>query len=402
MPIVFNEDDHFDFDKPANNMLAAMSEYASWGFFDPGGNNYHDGYQSPPVNWEINTPRKRAFFDLVARMTADGAAGAGQVYPGREWAAKRPEEMGLDPGKLDVVARYVGGTGCVVRGGFLVFTWGHADKRADVASACKPWFTHFLFAAVEEAKLKGIDEPVAHIEPRLATLNAPLAHKDREISWRHLANQTSCYGVRERPGTAFDYSDYNMAIFFDSLFFGVYKSSAERVTRDVLHPRLTDVLECQDAPRFNDRGRLAISPRDFARFGLLYLREGNWRGRQLLSRAHVRTILSSPVTNTIPRTNGNPAEMLPGQRTLGGGSNQTDHLGSYSFAWWTNGVDRQGRRHWPAAPQDTFAAMGHMGKRALVVIPSRDLIAVWNDSAIEGREMENSALDLLLHACAKP
>ena len=31
MPILFNEDDHFDFDKPANNFTAAVIEYASWG-----------------------------------------------------------------------------------------------------------------------------------------------------------------------------------------------------------------------------------------------------------------------------------------------------------------------------------------------------------------------------------
>ncbi len=31
MPILFNEDDHFDFDRPENNMMAAVSEYASWG-----------------------------------------------------------------------------------------------------------------------------------------------------------------------------------------------------------------------------------------------------------------------------------------------------------------------------------------------------------------------------------
>ena len=37
MPILFNEDDHFDFDKPLNNFVAAISEYASWGYFDPGG-----------------------------------------------------------------------------------------------------------------------------------------------------------------------------------------------------------------------------------------------------------------------------------------------------------------------------------------------------------------------------
>lgn len=69
MPILFNEDDHFDFDKPQNNFLAAIAEYASWGYFDPGESNYRDGYQCPPVNWGINTERKKAFFSLVAQMT---------------------------------------------------------------------------------------------------------------------------------------------------------------------------------------------------------------------------------------------------------------------------------------------------------------------------------------------
>jgi hypothetical protein len=69
MPILFNEDDHFDFDKPMNNMVAATGEFASWGYFDPGQSNYRDGYQCPPVKWEINTPRKQDFFNKVAEIT---------------------------------------------------------------------------------------------------------------------------------------------------------------------------------------------------------------------------------------------------------------------------------------------------------------------------------------------
>jgi len=69
VPILFNEDDHFDFEKPANNMLAATGAYCSWGYFDPGKSDYADGYQSPPVNWGINTPRKKAFFDKVKEIT---------------------------------------------------------------------------------------------------------------------------------------------------------------------------------------------------------------------------------------------------------------------------------------------------------------------------------------------
>lgn len=69
MPVVFNEDDHFEFEAPACNMAAALGEYASWGYYDPGTSNYRDGYQSPPVRWDANTDRKRAFFDLLRAVT---------------------------------------------------------------------------------------------------------------------------------------------------------------------------------------------------------------------------------------------------------------------------------------------------------------------------------------------
>ena len=73
MPILFNEDDHFDFDKPFNNCIAAVSQYASWGYFDPGENDYCNGYQSVPVQWQINTPRKRAFFQKIRDITGYNA-----------------------------------------------------------------------------------------------------------------------------------------------------------------------------------------------------------------------------------------------------------------------------------------------------------------------------------------
>ncbi|MCG9127138.1 hypothetical protein JT359_05995 [Candidatus Poribacteria bacterium] len=69
MPILFNEDDHFDFDKPFNNCVAAINEYASWGYFDPGENDYCHGYQSVPVQWQINTSRKKAFFNKIKQIT---------------------------------------------------------------------------------------------------------------------------------------------------------------------------------------------------------------------------------------------------------------------------------------------------------------------------------------------
>jgi hypothetical protein len=71
MPLVFNEDDHEQFDQPANNFAAAVAGRASWGWFDfrRRGEGPHEGYQSPPVDWGIRSARKRAFFQYCAEIT---------------------------------------------------------------------------------------------------------------------------------------------------------------------------------------------------------------------------------------------------------------------------------------------------------------------------------------------
>ena len=70
-PVLFNEDDHFDFEKPRNNFAAAIGEYASWGYFDYRlvGEPFAAGYQCVPVDWGINHARKKAFFEMVREVT---------------------------------------------------------------------------------------------------------------------------------------------------------------------------------------------------------------------------------------------------------------------------------------------------------------------------------------------
>lgn len=70
-PILFNEDDHFEFDQELNNFIAAVSEHASWGYFDfrMKGEGFDEGFQSVPVSWRISSQRKRGFFQLLAEIT---------------------------------------------------------------------------------------------------------------------------------------------------------------------------------------------------------------------------------------------------------------------------------------------------------------------------------------------
>jgi hypothetical protein len=71
-PILYNEDDHFDFEKNENHMLAALEGYAGWGLFDyrKTREKFQDGFQSLPVDWTISSERKRGFFNLLKKVTS--------------------------------------------------------------------------------------------------------------------------------------------------------------------------------------------------------------------------------------------------------------------------------------------------------------------------------------------
>ncbi len=86
-PILINEDGII-----LDNLEAAIDEYASWGLYAQGyGSDYSDlscnwklrqrensfddlsGFQTVPVNWAINSPEKRAFFDRLRLITGGTA-----------------------------------------------------------------------------------------------------------------------------------------------------------------------------------------------------------------------------------------------------------------------------------------------------------------------------------------
>jgi CubicO group peptidase (beta-lactamase class C family) len=79
--------------------------------------------------------------------------------------------------------------------------------------------------------------------------------------------------------------------------------------------------------------------RDFARFGMLYANEGNWRGKQLISRGWVKESTRAD-TNTDPSLD-------------------------YQYFWWVNTPD--GKNH--------FSARGNYGQY-IYVAPEKDLVIV--------------------------
>ena len=328
------------------------------------------------------------------------------VFPGQEWETAAPEEAGLDEAVLEELAEHVGGRGCVIRHGRLVYGWGDIAEPGDVASALKPLLSTLLFFAIQDGLLGGPEALVSAHAPTLTELGP---ETDGHITWKHLAQQTSGYGLEEGPGEAYSYNDYALALYYDALMDAVFEAHGD----EVLSRYLGEPLQFQDPYTFeafgpDDRpGRLAISVRDFARFGQLILRQGQWEGEQLLASAYVEEMLGTILPAETPVTSGRETGMLDGQRTIGGSRTITEvGPGFYSYNWWRNGVDRDGNRLYVDGPEDLILAGGHGGRRNLFVFPSQDLIVVWNDSHIDDHDdspgnpdtMSNQAVRLIMAA----
>jgi CubicO group peptidase (beta-lactamase class C family) len=90
--------------------------------------------------------------------------------------------------------------------------------------------------------------------------------------------------------------------------------------------------------------------RDWARFGLLYLRDGVWEGERILPEGWVRYSVT-------------PAPAAP--------------LGEYGAQWWLNaGAAKDStRRPFPNLPREFYRAAGFEGQM-VGVVPSADLVVV--------------------------
>ncbi len=333
----------------------------------------------------------RAFWctGLAVGLVALAAAGWGvwraqaAGFPGRHWEQVAPENAGFSAAKLEAFSRKTGGAGCIVQAGKMIHSWGNVTNRHDVASSSKPVYAFLTFKAVEEGRLASLDDRVATFMPGLEQLNPELGFKDREITFRHLLSQTSGYGLAEKPGEAFAYNDYGTGLLVWTVLHEVFKTPW-KLFDDVLNgPRLGLAIGFEDQPDLNEShshmGRLRMSARDQARFALLYLRGGEWRGRRVLRADLFAEAMDGLLPPDFPRTAGVESRTMKKPYSIGGGKNLKNHLGCLGYFWWHNHATPDGARLLPDAPPRTFLGSGYGGRFAMVVVPEMDLVAVWQN-----------------------
>jgi CubicO group peptidase (beta-lactamase class C family) len=110
------------------------------------------------------------------------------------------------------------------------------------------------------------------------------------------------------------------------------------------------ILEPDSSGTFVGSSYAYATPRDWARFGLLYFNNGVWQGERILPEGWVE--YTTTPTPKAPR-------------------------GEYGAHFWLNAgsVGDPNNRRWPSAPKDAFAALGFQEQK-VIVIPSKNLLLI--------------------------
>jgi CubicO group peptidase (beta-lactamase class C family) len=311
----------------------------------------------------------RAFLGgmILVLSTFVAAPAPAEVWPEQEWATATPGSRGMSAAALDKVAAYAqehgGVSGCVIRHGFLVKEWGDTSARADIKSAAKGAFGATALGLAVDAGLVELDDPARGHLPEIGGDNP-----GNDPAWlgaitiRQLATMTAGFDdgrpprLVYRPGTRGIYSNDTANMLAEIL---TVKFGADLAT--VVKQKVLDSIGVDESQwrwrenRYRPKTVHGLTAREFAsgitithralaRIGYLYLREGRWKGRTLLSREFIRTATR-------------PTE-LPAPYPY------------YGFYWGSNAKGTL-----PDVPRDLFWALG-MGDSILAVCPSLDLLAV--------------------------
>jgi CubicO group peptidase (beta-lactamase class C family) len=165
------------------------------------------------------------------------------------------------------------------------------------------------------------------------------------------------------PGVHWNYNSCGIVLTADALTRAIVPSPESPQARRAamlqwMNQSLFDVIGMKAQPEFDASGLyygsalIYASARDFAKFGLLYLRDGMWEGQRVL-----------------------PEGWVDFARTPG----KSENADIYGAGWWVSPATGPGRPYpmrVDTGPQrDAFSAQGFEGQYTLVV-PSKDLIIV--------------------------
>ncbi len=295
-----------------------------------------------------------------------------------------------------------GPAGMILKNGYVIASWGDT-KRVDMTfSVTKSYLSTVAGLAREKQLIQSITDPVQDY----VWEGAFVGEHNSKITWEHLLHQSSdwsgelwdCYDWADRPpgeggiddwefrelqepGTSFEYNDVRVNLLAYSLL-QVWRKPLPMVLKDhVMDPIgasttwrwhgyenswvVMDGTSMQSVSGGgHSGGGVFINTEDHARFGLLYLSQGKWNGKQIISPEWITEATSPSPANE-----------------------------NYGYMWWLNpNGTNQGME---AISSNAFYASG-FGGNYILIEPDHDLVLVmrWLEPAKSG-EFVKMVLDLV-------
>jgi len=319
-------------------------------------------------------------YGLIAAVPLGRAATDGRqpvVYPMPDWPRAAAAAVGMDGAKLAEARDYAlrgEGSGYITRHGRLVMAWGDPRQLYDLKSSTKSFGSVALGLAVKDGKLR-LEDKAADRHPEFGTpppTNARTGWLEK-ITLLDLASQTAGFekpGGYTRllfePGTQWDYSDSGPNWLAECITLAYARDLDEWMFERVFKPlgmRRSDLKWRKNS--YRPAQIEGIARREFgagihanvdalARLGYLMLREGQWNGKEILTREYVRFASRTP----------------PGHETLPVLHPESYGRASshYGLLWWNNGDETL-----EGAPLDAYWSWG-LYDSLILVVPSLDIV----------------------------
>lgn len=304
-------------------------------------------------------------------------------FPTKEWSVSSPEEQGMSS---EVLARLVEfglfnnmDSLLITRHGKIVLETTYAPFRAGlkhrINSSTKAVTSSLIAIALKEGVLDSVDRRVVDFFP-----DRTIAHLDarkKAITIRHLLDMTSgldwdegvngglaSFLAMERspdwvqfildrpmstePGRAFYYNSGNSHLLSAILTRLTGKSAFDYAKEKLFGPLGIDDVTWRHDPQGISAGGagLYMLPRDMAKFGYLYLRDGAWEGKQIVPSSWVESVRGASV----------------------------DMRES-----WSKNL-RYGSQFWVIPGRDIFMSVGY-DRQLVIVMPKLDIVVATTGSA---------------------
>jgi len=267
---------------------------------------------------------------LVLLVGCDGSAPSTEdleavdytPLPGDDWQVSTPDEQGLDP--MLVAELYQNAAELetlygllVVKNGYLIaedyFNEGSVGQKALLQSAAKSITSALVGLALEQGCLSTVDRKMIDFFPDFA--DQIVDPRKKQITVRDMLQMRSGYPPEESdqalweavwsgdyvhlvadfpltsdPGTEFQYSNLTthwLGIIVARACETDLKSFGQQYLFDPMDAEIGDWRKDQDGYNWA-AGEIHVSARDAAKFGLLFLNDGQYDGDQIISADWVR------------------------------------------------------------------------------------------------------------------